>query len=215
MPVFEGLFDEPHNSVVLSLLFTFAEWHTLAKLRLHTDQTLDWLEASTTELGRDIRRFASNTCSHFQTYELPAEEAARGRREARQRASKAAHSETSAPETQGTATKSRKKVPFNLITYKLHALGDYVRTIRWFGTTDSYSTQSVSTHVSHLFLNSYNIMDWQGEREHRRVKKFYARTNKNTAVRQMTRLERREQALRQAHRKKTKQAHRAGMPVHI
>ena len=36
----------------------------------------------------------------------------------------------------------------------------------------------------------------QGELEHRRVKRFYARTNKNNAIRQMTRLERREQALR-------------------
>jgi hypothetical protein len=36
----------------------------------------------------------------------------------------------------------------------------------------------------------------QGELEHRRVKRFYARTNKNNAVRQMTRLERREHALR-------------------
>lgn len=211
MPVFEGLFDEPHNGVVLSLLFTFAEWHTLAKLRLHTDQTLDWLEASTTDLGRDLRRFASNTCSYFQTYELPAEEAARGRREARKKAS---HAGSEAAPQSGTGTKTRKKVPFNLIMYKLHALGDYVRTIRCFGTTDSYSTQSVSTttcvHTSQS--NSCNMTMYQGEREHRRVKKFYARTNKNTAVRQMTCLERREQALRQAHRKKSKQAHRAGIP---
>jgi hypothetical protein len=35
----------------------------------------------------------------------------------------------------------------------------------------------------------------KGELEHRRVKKFYARTNKNVAVRQITRLERREDAL--------------------
>jgi len=35
----------------------------------------------------------------------------------------------------------------------------------------------------------------QGELEHRRVKRFYARTNKNNAIRQMTRLERREHAL--------------------
>ncbi|KJA25615.1 hypothetical protein HYPSUDRAFT_134692, partial [Hypholoma sublateritium FD-334 SS-4] len=35
-----------------------------------------------------------------------------------------------------------------------------------------------------------------GELEHRRVKRFYARTNKNMAVHQMTRLERRENALR-------------------
>ncbi|KAJ7118375.1 hypothetical protein C8R44DRAFT_554907, partial [Mycena epipterygia] len=36
----------------------------------------------------------------------------------------------------------------------------------------------------------------QGELEHRRVKRFYARTNKNNAVRQMTQLERRESSLR-------------------
>ena len=33
---------------------------------------------------------------------------------------------------------------FNLTTYKLHALGDYARTICLFGTTDSYTTQIVS-----------------------------------------------------------------------
>ena len=33
--------------------------------------------------------------------------------------------------------------PFNLATYKLHALGDYVHTIRLFGTTDLYTTQIV------------------------------------------------------------------------
>jgi len=34
---------------------------------------------------------------------------------------------------------------FNLATYKFHALGDYVRNIRLFGTTDSYTTQLVSS----------------------------------------------------------------------
>jgi hypothetical protein len=33
---------------------------------------------------------------------------------------------------------------FNLCTYKLHALGDYVATIARYGTTDNYSTQVVS-----------------------------------------------------------------------
>ncbi|KAJ7448896.1 hypothetical protein B0H11DRAFT_2161975 [Mycena galericulata] len=44
----------------------------------------------------------------------------------------------------------------------------------------------------------------QGELEHRRVERFYARTNKNTAVRQMTVLERREQALLRISRKPKK-----------
>jgi len=33
---------------------------------------------------------------------------------------------------------------FNLLVPKVHALGDYPSTIRWLGTTDSYSTQRVS-----------------------------------------------------------------------
>jgi hypothetical protein len=38
----------------------------------------------------------------------------------------------------------RRKKTFNINTYKAHALGDYVATIRRYGTTDSYSTEPVS-----------------------------------------------------------------------
>src|SRR5882762_10380261 len=37
-----------------------------------------------------------------------------------------------------------KQQMFSLWTYKLHSLGDYVWTIQALGTTDSYSTQTVS-----------------------------------------------------------------------
>lgn len=36
---------------------------------------------------------------------------------------------------------------FSLLTYKLHALGDYMWTIQLFGTTDSYSTQIVRSQL--------------------------------------------------------------------
>ncbi|KAF8523843.1 hypothetical protein JB92DRAFT_2589963, partial [Gautieria morchelliformis] len=36
----------------------------------------------------------------------------------------------------------KKPKTLNLLTYKFHTLGDYVSTIRWFGTTDSYSRQT-------------------------------------------------------------------------
>jgi hypothetical protein len=39
---------------------------------------------------------------------------------------------------------TRKPKLLNLDTYTYHALGDYLKTIRAFGTTDSYSTQPVS-----------------------------------------------------------------------
>lgn len=38
----------------------------------------------------------------------------------------------------------RRRKTMNLNTYKVHALGDYVETIRKYGTTDSYSTELVS-----------------------------------------------------------------------
>ncbi|KAG2051491.1 hypothetical protein BDR06DRAFT_889823, partial [Suillus hirtellus] len=41
MPVFEGLLPPPHNTIVQTLLFRFAEWHAYAKLQLHTELTLD------------------------------------------------------------------------------------------------------------------------------------------------------------------------------
>ncbi|EJF58719.1 hypothetical protein DICSQDRAFT_148934 [Dichomitus squalens LYAD-421 SS1] len=59
------------------------------------------------------------------------------------------------------ATLSAKYKAFTVLnTYKYHRLGDYARGISETGTTDNKSTQA-------------------GEFEHRRVKQFYRRTNKN------------------------------------
>jgi hypothetical protein len=141
MPVFEGLLDEPHNKVVLDLLFLLAYWHALAKLRMHTSFSLGRLDEVTASLGRQLRYFAKYTCSKFVTKELPSEEAARGRRQAKKAASanKAGRPAPAAAKQDGASNQKT----FNLFTYKWHSLGDYVRTIRFFGTTDSYSTQTV------------------------------------------------------------------------
>ena len=76
MPVFDGLLPANHNNNIQSLLFTTAEWHTLVKMHLCTDSTLTWLDESTKAFGKQIRRFQSHTCSFFDTWELPQEEAA-------------------------------------------------------------------------------------------------------------------------------------------
>lgn len=47
IPVFEGLLPEPHNSVIMVLLFTCCNWHGLAKLRMHTDLTLGIFDTAT------------------------------------------------------------------------------------------------------------------------------------------------------------------------
>jgi hypothetical protein len=143
MPVFDGLLPVKHNNDIQSLLFTTAEWHTLAKLRLHTDSTLAWLDESTKAFGKQIRCFQSHTCSFFDTRELPHEEAARSRRRKKKNPSPIIALAPSTVTPSADTKKKPKKKLFNLILVKLHALGDYIKTIKTFGTTDSYSTQPV------------------------------------------------------------------------
>ncbi|KAJ7105540.1 hypothetical protein C8R44DRAFT_639201, partial [Mycena epipterygia] len=157
LPVFEDLLDEPHNKVVLDLLFTLAYWHALAKLRLHTDFTVGQLQKITTLLGSQLRYFTKVTCACFVTKELPREEAARGRRNAKKASAKKVPPASTAGMSAGTAP-SRPPAPklktFNMETYKGHSLGDYVRTILFFGTVDSYSTQP----VAYLCLRQWTVL---------------------------------------------------------
>lgn len=151
MPVFEGLLPEPHNKIVLDLLFLMAHWHGLAKLRLHTDLTLTHLDKVTTELGEQLRVFKRRTCTAYKTGELPRETAARKRRKARPKtkaqptkSEPVSKVEISIPQPKPKSKRNKLK-EFNLNTYKTHALGDYVNMIRRYGTTDSYSTEVVSS----------------------------------------------------------------------
>jgi len=65
----------------MKLLYRTAEWHALAKLRMHSDTSLSLLEELTTEFGDLLRKFRDLTCSKFSTVELPRETTARNRRE--------------------------------------------------------------------------------------------------------------------------------------
>ena len=107
--------------MLLRLLYKAAEWHALAKLRLHTESSLNLLKAVTKEFGRLARQFRDKTSEKFDTVELP-----RG-----------------ADARKGGSNSSKKK-KLNLNTYKFHALADYIATIQLFGTTDSYSPLIVS-----------------------------------------------------------------------
>ena len=97
---------------------------------MHTEVTLAWLEQVTTDLGHLMRDFQDKTCAEFNTTELVCEVEARNRCNARKKGMK-------------MPNQSRKAKSLNLLTYKFNALGDYVSTIRMFGTTDSFSTQLV------------------------------------------------------------------------
>jgi hypothetical protein len=133
------------------LLFEFATWHGLAKLRLHTETTVQDLENSTARLGDLLRDFQKKVCPEYDTYDLPTEEAARSRRRARKSTvppSTHVYADSGCEEDEQMQKKQKKKVKrktrqFNLDTYKLHSLGGYAKAIRQYGTTDNYNSQTV------------------------------------------------------------------------
>ena len=80
--------NEKYSKSITAIITVCAEWHALAKLRMHTDITLELLERTTVKLGQEFRAFLCNVCSNIQTEELAAEVQARLRRLERQKAEK-------------------------------------------------------------------------------------------------------------------------------
>lgn len=132
-----------------------AHWHGLAKLRMHSELTLKIMDHVTSALGQQFRQFKNTTCAAYEAHELGQEVRARARRRLR-KADQAGRGSTRPTGVVGQAevanpellalNAKRVKV-FNLQTYKFHALGDYVSTIRRYGTSDSYSTEPVCPHI--------------------------------------------------------------------
>lgn len=107
------------------------------------------MDRLTTELGQALREFEGKVCNAYVTRELPRETAARERKQKAQEAT----SQTETPpatlsqpsnDLDSKSQKDKQQIKsLNLQTYKHHSLGDYVETIRQYGTTDSYSTETV------------------------------------------------------------------------
>jgi hypothetical protein len=136
--------------VILDLLFVLATWHALAKLRMHSTSSLAVFDGVTKILGQLLRRFNDHVCPKYNTRETPSEL----RKRARNTASNASknNSQRNLNNTEQVPPKRRN---FLLESYKPHALGHYSSWIRRFGTTDSYSTQTVF--FSLLILEYYII----------------------------------------------------------
>ncbi|KAG9000858.1 hypothetical protein FRB90_011721, partial [Tulasnella sp. 427] len=157
IPAFEGLFPEAIDTKIQELLFVIGDWHSLAKLRLHTDSTISQLETATQVLGQQLRHFEVHVAM-----ETPQEKAARLRRGAPK-----ASTALNASMSNGDGVQSGpKEKAYSLDRYKLHALGDYPSQIRLFGSLDVISTQ-------------------MGEARHRQKKRQYARTNKRNFEKQI------------------------------
>ncbi|KAG1819321.1 uncharacterized protein BJ212DRAFT_1268533 [Suillus subaureus] len=134
MPVFEGLFPEDHNKIVQSLLYRFAQWHALTKLRIHSETTLSVLDSMFMRLACQLCHFRDFTCAVFTTVELPKEKAAHEHKAACQGLDS---------NNRDPSSGSQKVKKFNMNTYKYHAMGDYLQSIWLFGTIDSFTLQIV------------------------------------------------------------------------
>jgi hypothetical protein len=73
IPCFESLLPAPHNDYVLRLLYLASYWHSLAKLRLHSETTLKVLDNVTVLFARALRHFKDVTCPCFNTVETERE----------------------------------------------------------------------------------------------------------------------------------------------
>ena len=138
--MFDGLLPERHNSRLMKLLFVLAEWHGLAKLKMHTEASLDLLDKSTREVGVCLRDFKKPTCAAYATRELRREVEVRKRHDRR---SGKKGSGALAPGGANQDADARRPKELNLDLIKVHFLGYYSPTIRTHGTSDSYSTAAV------------------------------------------------------------------------
>lgn len=114
-----------------------AAFQAYAKLRLHTETTLRKFEKAMLEMCNLLRKFKKSVCPKYITKELPREINARGHCNALL----ASKGKPSTPAGNPVA----RVVTFNLATYKLHAMPDYPNMIHLLGTTDNFTTQSVSS----------------------------------------------------------------------
>ena len=108
IPVFDALLPKQHNKTVLTLIFTCAYWHVLAKMRMHTDEMLALLDTVMEHLGRCLRHFQWKTCAAFNARELKQEVERRQRCESKSQTGNS----IATPITQGV----RRTKTFNLKT---------------------------------------------------------------------------------------------------
>jgi hypothetical protein len=138
------------------------------------------LENSTTRLGELLRSFQSDVCPAYQTFDLPAEEAARVRRKAAAAKKMEEAIDQAKGKQKAMESGSKKHRTFNLNTYKVHALGSYAEAIQLYGSPDNYNSQTVCNSESKTQITPYNLDSHllQGELEHRRGKRFFQSVRK-------------------------------------
>jgi hypothetical protein len=127
MPVFEGVLSNlTYNRLVWTCCSICAPgtlWPSFVFTQTHPSNC--WISSHACWAS-----FASRLCSQYKTYGSDCK----------------MHARMDRAQKQGKQTDSGrcKECSFNMSTYKFHALGDYIQFICLFGTTDGWTTQTVS-----------------------------------------------------------------------
>ena len=119
-------------------MFLLVTWHAYAKLCLHTNMTLEMMDTVCTSLCQAVRDFATITCPRYVSKELPKE----------------AHTCIAHQTDQVNCAKSRmqkktagtKKKQFNMETFKLHCIPNYVP---WSGNMGQWIHTAPKQQVHH------------------------------------------------------------------
>lgn len=121
IPGFHGLLPEPFDNAIATLLYRVCTCHALAKLRLHTDATVDHLQRSVAAFAADLRKM--DGCLQ----NIPS----KGGRKTKSLKKQSGNTNQSLTNTRPTLNRN---------TVKLHSIADYPRSILRYGSVDSYST---------------------------------------------------------------------------
>ncbi|KAH9911827.1 uncharacterized protein BXZ73DRAFT_93312 [Epithele typhae] len=150
IPAFQGLLPAKDDAVISGLLFELANWHALAKLRLHTEVTVDIFKDATTHMYDAFRAFKT-TCTRYEVYESKNEFQARLRREA-------------AIDPQHVDGQ-RKKKPCNIWERpKFHGVSHAPDTVEDSGPLDGGSTQTFYPRTNKVeFVSQIANHQWRAE----------------------------------------------------
>lgn len=144
---------------MLNLLFRLGHWHGLAKLRMHSDLTVDLLDQETTLLGDQLRAFKSTTCSSFHTRELRKEASARQKKEAKAK-TQACSGKSKSGQTHKTPSHTSAGVTTNNGADQKDGVSDQTGVSVAGTNLDSDKTQKkkgVSRKARTLNLNTYKV----------------------------------------------------------
>ena len=122
---------------------------------MHSTSTVTVFDGVTKTLGQLLRRFNDHVCPKYDTRETTKELNKRTKRKASEAAKKKDRDPANLDEATEKVVPTKQK--FNLAAYKPHALGHYSSWIRHFGTTDSYSTQTVLSFLHLISISSYHL----------------------------------------------------------